>query len=88
MQRKMPAHVAMIIGGSLYLEVTGDLVCDGAKEFLVVGLGVSAVDGMALRGIVVTEDGDDGRLIRASTLQARGATNAPSDGRNNGDGGG
>ena len=88
MQRKMPAHVAMIIGGSLYLEVVGDLIRDGAKELLAIGLGISATDGMALRGVAMAEDGDDERLVRAPTLQARGATNTPSDGINNGDGGG
>jgi hypothetical protein len=64
-QREMPAHVEMIIGGSLYLEVAGDLVRDGAEELLAVGLGVSAADGAALRGVAVAEDGDDERLVRA-----------------------
>jgi hypothetical protein len=47
----MPAHAATTSGGSLYLEVAGDLVRDGAEELLAVGLGVGAVDGAALRGV-------------------------------------
>lgn len=76
----MPAHVAMISGGSHYLEVAGDLVRDGAEELLAVGLGVGAADGAALRGVAVAEDGDDERFVRAPPCKpTRGETNAPSD---------
>jgi len=66
----MPAHAATTSGGSLYLEVAGDLVRDGAEELLAVGLGVGAADGAALRGVAVAEDGDDERLVRAPPCKA------------------